>query len=598
MNAISVHNLGKKFKLFTSSGGRFLEYMSIGKVKRHTDFWALKDISFDIPTGTTLGILGQNGSGKSTLLSILSGVLYPSDGTFEIKGKVSAILELGSGFHPEFSGRDNVYMYGSIMGLSKQEIDKRFDEIVLFSELEDFIDQPLRTYSSGMIVRLAFSVAVHVDADILIVDEALAVGDAIFQHRCFQKIREMQSNGKTILYVGHDTEAVRNLCTQALLLDGGRIIERGDPNYVVNKYYALIAEREQAYSEGNLTVHGKIPGEGYETVYNFIQNLNNAKVIALPTIPVCEQTIEINFTPRKVIFAHPPSEITYSVFLPPESSLAFAIGIMPGAWDKIRQGVKFDIEILSDGIQENIFSRVLQPKRNIGDRGWHNFIVPIGEFAGKPVLIRFITSGSGDDLSYGWSAWGWGKIIKTNLVNHNNDQEIIPDWNSFESGEDQSVNQSSLFSNTQIRYGNKKLEIIRVQLNSKNESDISIFNGGELASIKIFIKKNINIAGMLTVGCNIKNKYSEIYGTNTRWEDCDIDIEKINHDVVVEMIIPLKLATGIYSITAAIACIHDDNTLEMFDRKEDCIMFRIQHTKQMVGFIDLEAKFNISIDKT
>ena len=129
--------------------------------------------------------------------------------------------------------------------LPKQEIDNRFDEIVQFSELGDFIDQPLRTYSSGMIVRLAFSVAVNVDADILIVDEALAVGDAIFQHRCFRKIREMQAEGKTILYVGHDTEAVRNLCTQALLLDGGRIIERGDPNYVVNKYYALIADREQ-----------------------------------------------------------------------------------------------------------------------------------------------------------------------------------------------------------------------------------------------------------------------------------------------------------------------------------------------------------------
>ena len=266
MNAISVQNLGKRFKLFASPGRRFLEYLSMGKVMGHTDFWALNDITFEVPQGTTLGILGQNGSGKSTLLGILAGVLYPSAGSFEINGKVSAILELGSGFHPEFSGRDNIYMYGSIMGLSKPEIDARFDEIVQFSELGDFIDQPLRTYSSGMIVRLAFSVAVHVDADILIVDEALAVGDAIFQHRCFRKIREMQAEGKTILYVGHDTEAVRNLCTQALLLDGGRIIERGDPNYVVNKYYALIAEREQAYSDGNLSEHGEVPGEGYETV--------------------------------------------------------------------------------------------------------------------------------------------------------------------------------------------------------------------------------------------------------------------------------------------------------------------------------------------
>ena len=299
MNAIAVQNLGKKFKLFTSPGGRFLEYMSVGKVKRHEDFWALKDISFAIPSGTTLGILGQNGSGKSTLLSILAGVLYPSEGSFEINGKVSAILELGSGFHPEFSGKDNIYMYGSIMGLAKQEIDNRIDEIIRFSELGDFIDQPLRTYSSGMIVRLAFSVAVNVDADILIVDEALAVGDAIFQHRCFRKIREMQAAGKTILYVGHDTEAVRNLCTSAMLLDGGRVIERGDPNTVVNKYYAIISERERTYSEGNLIEHGEVLGKEYEVIYNFAQNLNTAKIVCPITIPVQGAGDRGQFNPKK-----------------------------------------------------------------------------------------------------------------------------------------------------------------------------------------------------------------------------------------------------------------------------------------------------------
>ena len=230
-------------------------------------------------------------------------------GAFEIKGKVAAILELGSGFHPEFSGRENVYMYGSIMGLSKQEINDRFDEIVRFSELADFIDQPLRTYSSGMIVRLAFSVAVNVNADILIVDEALAVGDAIFQHRCFRKIRQMQEAGKTILYVGHDTEAVRNLCTSALLLDGGQIIERGDPNTVVNKYYALIADRERAYTEGNLIEHGEVLGEGYETTYDFVGNISEAKIESAKGIPVKPQTIEILSIPRRIIFAHPPSQI-------------------------------------------------------------------------------------------------------------------------------------------------------------------------------------------------------------------------------------------------------------------------------------------------
>jgi ABC-type polysaccharide/polyol phosphate transport system ATPase subunit len=596
VNAISVHNLGKKFKLFGSQGKRLLEYLSMGKVSHHTDFWALQDITFEIPAGTTLGILGQNGSGKSTLLSILAGVLEPSAGSYEINGKVSAILELGAGFHPDFSGRDNLYMYGSIMGLSKQEIDERFDEIVRFSELGDFIDQPLRTYSTGMTVRLAFSVAVNVDADILIVDEALAVGDAIFQHRCFRKIREMQKMGKTILYVGHDTEAVRNLCTQALLLDSGRIIERGDPNYVVNKYYALIAERERTYSEGNLIEHGEVPGEKDETVFDFVRNFSGAKVVNVEGNPVQEQTVEVLSSPRKVIFAPPTSRITYSVTIEPGSSLAFAIGILPEALDKITQGVKFNIEILSEGVRENIFSRVLQPRRNIGDRGWHNFILPLEKYSGKMVSLEFSTSGLGEDLNYCSSAWGWGRIIKINHVNPCSDQEIASDRKLFEFGDDQSVNTLSPCPNTQIRYGNKKLEIIRVQLNSVNKGETSIFRSGELASIKFFIKKNENINGKLTVGCNIKNKYSEIYGTNTRWGDCDIDIEKISRDVFVEMIIPLKLATGIYSITAAIACIHEDNITEVFDRKEDCILFRIQNDKQMVGFIDLEAKFKILID--
>jgi ABC-type polysaccharide/polyol phosphate transport system ATPase subunit len=589
MNAIAVHNLGKKFKLFTSPSGRFLEYMSIGKVKRHEDFWALKDISFDIPTGTTLGILGQNGSGKSTLLSILAGVLYPSAGSFEIKGKVSAILELGSGFHPEFSGKDNVYMYGSIMGLSKLEIDTRFEEIVQFSELGDFINQPLRTYSSGMIIRLAFSVAVHVDADILIVDEALAVGDAIFQHRCFRKIREMQSNGKTILYVGHDTEAVRNLCTQALLLDGGRIIERGDPNYVVNKYYALIAEREQAYSEGNLTEHGKIPGEGYETVYSFVQNLNTAKVIAPPTIPVCEQTIEINSSPRKVIFAHPPSEINYSVLVQPRSSLAFAIGIMPGAWDKIPQGVKFDIEILCDGNLENIFSRVLQPKRNIGDRGWHNFIEPLERYSGKTVTITFITTGSGDDLSYGWSAWGWGKIIQIA-------KKFDTDKVSLKEGLDTKNNKGLTDSSemlTDIQYGNKKAEIRNVELLDKDGSSKLSFQSGEKIIIRYKMFAHQDFADCLTIGFIIRSKFTEIYGTHTRWQNCDLCGVKKGDMPFVNICMPLPFGSGTYSLTSAIAIIHPGFEVEVLDRLEDHLIFHVKNDQKMIGIIDLNAKITI-----
>ncbi len=588
MNAISVHTLGKKFKLFGSPGKRFLEYLSMGKVSRHTDFWALQDISFEIPAGTTLGVLGQNGSGKSTLLSILAGVLEPSAGSFEINGKVSAILELGSGFHPEFSGRDNVYMYGSIMGLSKADVDARFGEIVRFSELGDFIDQPLRTYSSGMTVRLAFSVAVNVNADILIVDEALAVGDAIFQHRCFRKIREMQEAGKTILYVGHDTEAVRNLCTSALLLDGGRVIERGDPNTVVNKYYALIVDRERAYHEGNLIEHGEVPGEEYETVYDFVRNLGDAKVINTEAAPVQIQTVEIQSTPRRVIFAHPPSQITYTVPVEPGSSLAFAIGILPAAWDKIPQGVKFDIEVVCDGVTDTIFSRMLQPKRNIGDKGWHNFLVPLEKYSGKTVFLTFGTSGSGDDLSYCWSAWGWGKIIRLTRPPHND-----PQFDNFDMI-NTNVQIPQVKSESRIlRFGNKKAVIEKVELLNSNGSPQLSFKSGEKIIIRYTMVANQDFEEDLTIGFVFRNKFTAVYGTNSRWRNCDLSGIKKGHMPIVTISIDLLLGTGTYSLTSAIAIVHPGFIVEVLDRMEDHIIFHVKNDEEMEGFADLKATIKI-----
>jgi ABC-type polysaccharide/polyol phosphate transport system ATPase subunit len=585
VNAISARSLGKKFKLFGSQGKRLLEYMTMGKISHHTDFWALQDITFEIPAGTTLGVLGQNGSGKSTLLSILAGVLEPSAGSFEINGKVSAILELGSGFHPEFSGRDNVYMYGSIMGLSKQEVDDRFDEIVRFSELGDFINQPLRTYSSGMIVRLAFSVAVNVNADILIVDEALAVGDAIFQHRCFRKIREMQEAGKTILYVGHDTEAVRNLCTSALLLDGGRIIERGDPNIVVNKYYALIAERERTYSEGNLIEHGEIPSEEYDTLYDFIQQLPEAKVVSAKGIPVQRQIVEIKSVPRHVIFAHPPSQITYTIPVESGSALAFAIGILPAAWEKIPQGVKFDIDIVSNGTTESIFSRVLLPKRNIGDRGWHNYLLPLEKFSGKTVALMFSTSGSGDDLSYCWSAWGWGKIIHT----------IKPLKDDQQSDKSDEIYANILTFPVEhiggiVRYGNKKAVIENVELLNSDGSPQISFKTGDILVIRYAMVANQDFNEDLTLGFIIRNKYTEVYGMNTKWKNCDLIGIKKGDIPVKNISMRLLLGTGTYSLTSAIAIVHPGFAVEVLDRIEDHIIFHVTNDQTMLGLVDLNAQ--------
>ena len=188
----------------------------------------------------TIGVVGPNGSGKSTLLKIISGITYPTEGTVETHGRISALIELGMGFHPEFSGRENVYMNAALLGISRDEINKRFDDILDFSELHDYIDFPIKTYSSGMHVRLAFSVAIYTSPDILIIDEALAVGDARFQYRCINKIKEFQKKGITIFFVSHDPGAIKMLFKQAILLDNGRLLEMGDTGYIMDRYKQLI----------------------------------------------------------------------------------------------------------------------------------------------------------------------------------------------------------------------------------------------------------------------------------------------------------------------------------------------------------------------
>lgn len=212
------------------------------------EFWAVKDISFDVNKGETLGIIGKNGAGKSTLLQMICGTLNPTDGHIEVNGRVAALLELGSGFNPEFTGRDNIYMNASILGLTRTQIDERYEDITKFAGIGDFVDQPVKTYSSGMVLRLAFAVIAHVDADILIIDEALAVGDAFFVQRCMRYLREFMKTG-TVLFVSHDISAVMNLCDRAIFLRKGELIETGIPKDVVKRYLADLYEETEAVEE-------------------------------------------------------------------------------------------------------------------------------------------------------------------------------------------------------------------------------------------------------------------------------------------------------------------------------------------------------------
>ncbi len=252
-SGFSVRALGlsKSYPAFTSPSQRLRQLFLPRRQSAAANFWALRNATFDIHTGETFCIIGQNGSGKSTLLQIIAGILPPTEGTVQVKGKLAALLELGAGFNPEFSGRENVVLNGSLLGLSNEEIQQRMLSIERFAEIGSFIDQPVKTFSSGMLVRLAFAVAVHVDPEILIVDEALAVGDVYFRQRCMRKVHELKRSGATIIYVTHSASDVRAIGDRCLWLDSGEVRACGDPEAVVSHYLAEMVNRDSRYIESN-----------------------------------------------------------------------------------------------------------------------------------------------------------------------------------------------------------------------------------------------------------------------------------------------------------------------------------------------------------
>ena len=244
---IAFRSVSKSYPIYDAPGDRLKELLLFNRRSFHRDFWALRDLSFEVGRGSTFCLIGENGSGKSTLLQLVAGIFPPSSGDVEIGGRVSALLELGSGFNPEFSGRDNIFLNGAILGLSTTEIRRRYQDIADFAEIGDFIHQPVKTYSSGMIVRLAFAVAINVDPEILLVDEALAVGDVYFRQRCMRKVHELRTAGTTILFVSHSMGDVKAVGDRALWLDQGRIREIGDTGMVVGRYLAAMTEKDSAW---------------------------------------------------------------------------------------------------------------------------------------------------------------------------------------------------------------------------------------------------------------------------------------------------------------------------------------------------------------
>jgi lipopolysaccharide transport system ATP-binding protein len=298
MGTIAVTNLGKAYKQYPNRWSRLAEWVLPGVKPSHTLKWVMQDVSFTVNPGEAVGIIGINGAGKSTLLKMITGTTQPTTGSVRITGRVAALLELGMGFHPDFTGRQNAFMAGQLLGYSVEDIARLMPEIEAFAEIGDYIDQPVRVYSSGMQMRLAFSVATAHRPDVLIVDEALSVGDAYFQHKSFDRIREFRKQGTTLLIVSHDKGAIQSICDRAILLNAGRLAMQGEPEAVMDYYNAMLAEKENQTVRQEETADGKlqtISGSGEATVEDIV--LLNEKGERIEVVNV-GQAVQLKITVR------------------------------------------------------------------------------------------------------------------------------------------------------------------------------------------------------------------------------------------------------------------------------------------------------------
>jgi ABC-type polysaccharide/polyol phosphate transport system ATPase subunit len=395
--AIRVQNLSKCYQIYDTPRDRLKQFVLprlqgiTGKVRKQyfREFWALKDISFDVKKGETLGIIGRNGAGKSTLLQILCGTLTPSSGSVEINGRVAALLELGAGFNPEFTGRENVYMNASVLGLCKEEIDTHIDSIIAFADIGEFINQPVKTYSSGMFVRLAFAIAIHVEPSVLIIDEALSVGDIAFQNKCVLKIRELRDKGTTLLFVTHDLSTLQLICDRVMWLHRGEIVMIGDPVIVSQEYYV---ETAGVQTRGN--IHATVISQKVTGMAKFIEVTHDSPMSTIK--PLFSVGDAIRF--RLAVQAEKP--IGRTVF---SVSIFRADGDWLVGQTSLEAGVFWEPQDVG-GIQRGRF--VLQP----------NCLAPgdyLAAFAAysEDLSVCYALSDLGVPFSVRWDFPTWGKFI-------------------------------------------------------------------------------------------------------------------------------------------------------------------------------------------
>ncbi len=339
--AISVKNLSKKYRLYESPQHRLKEALHPFRKKYHRDFWALKDVSFEVKKGNAVGIIGRNGSGKSTLLQIVAGTLSPTSGTISVKGRIAALLELGAGFNPEFTGRQNVYLNGAILGIGHEEMERRFDDIAAFADIGDFIDQPVKTYSSGMHVRLAFAVAVCVDPEILVVDEALSVGDMAFQLKCLDRLRALKERGTTILLVTHDIMLTRNYCEFVVYLQHGKVNLIADAETAGEAYIRdmqaeikkLASTSERKWKENTAVRFGN--SEGEITAVE-VKNIKSGLPVCLEDDPLI---IRVNARVHKSVL-HPAIFVQIRDF---RGYIIYGTHTAPEEIERVEKGAHFEL---------------------------------------------------------------------------------------------------------------------------------------------------------------------------------------------------------------------------------------------------------------
>lgn len=526
--AISLKNVSKCYKRYGHPVDRLKEILRPGKSKAD-EFWALREINLEVLKGETLGIIGQNGSGKSTLLQIIAGTLTPTTGEVQVSGRISALLELGSGFNPEFTGQQNVFFNGQILGLSREEIEAKFDDITAFAEIGDFINQPVKTYSSGMLVRLAFAVLANTEPKILIVDEALAVGDVKFQSRCMKRIRQLKEQGVTILFVSHDSSSIKMLCQRAALINHGRMLETGVPKEVVNHYIALLSSDQEQIDIEQIVKksdeHEQLSEKEHELV-------------------TINQNIQIEHTEIKI-------ETTTA-----EKS------------DEHEQLSEKEHELIT--INQNIQVEHTEIKIETIVEKSDNHEWSTSEQEHELVTINQNVHIEHTEI----------KIETTNADKSDNHEHLILNQDHI-AATDQNIQAH--------RHGNKLAVIKNAQLKTLNGKKVENIETGLIFRIEVLLEASAEIYD-LVVGISIRNLMGlVIYGTNTNLLDTSIPYLIAGQQISVIFQLPCYFNKGVYTLTVGI---HSEEGLS-YDWIDDMVVFEVNNSNKCDGFVDLNSSVEV-----